>query len=847
MSLRARLTTDPSGVFREASQLAATEERPSSDLCDVLAWACYELCDIAAAVEWLERAEQSLAVESATEEPSIDRRFALAQLAATVRSAEGRPERALDVLDSIRLGAAAEPAEEIQLQLLLGMVSGQCGLTEKALEHYRIGLELAEAAGDHGRQIRLLNNRGVCHLENGDLVQAQADFATGEQLAGDNDPISVAVAQHNQGVLASRRGNMGHALRLFTAADKHFGPADAVWAHGPALLDRALLLKSAGLYPEALQAATSARLILEESGAAAQAVFARQMESLIHAARSEWTDALTAAADAVTMTQNANLATRIHDRGIALQLLLRHLTAISQAETAPGPITALESTAFEDFPELGLDLALLLAEHGQRKGAAAVLAALPETMSPTAGLHRLHTGIAAVLAAAVEGRAEDVLTRTLQEMESLQQETLLLSSTDFRGVAHRRLMQLRDVGIEAGLQGKDRAAVVDLVLAERSIALAPEPDLSADEQSTVARLRSVEAALSQQPLGERRTAELLSSRRDIEAHLRQLRRFAEPTPADRRINDPKNSPTAGTLYMIRSRSRIVFMWVQPDGTTDALGEVASQQFGRVARATQVAAQVCTAANSDRLLRRSLQSLQTMVQPILDRMNQTAPTVTEQIRIVRDRSIPPVPWSLLTLVPTVQVVPVDAPESRPPTSSLTGGPVLVSGPGLDHADREIAAIADLYPSAVTLTGTAASAEALMTHFSTSDFLHIAAHGNFRDDNPLASTLGLADGPVTFFDLLAQKRAPSRIILSACGVGRAAGATPVGLASILFGRGCQALVASNGFVPDDTTAVASIAIHRHLIDGLPLPVALRRAQEPTLANAPALSLMTALRPW
>jgi hypothetical protein len=51
-------------------------------------------------------------------------------------------------------------------------------------------------------------------------------------------------------------------------------------------------------------------------------------------------------------------------------------------------------------------------------------------------------------------------------------------------------------------------------------------------------------------------------------------------------------------------------------------------------------------------------------------------------------------------------------------------------------------------------------------------HIAAHGTFRADNPLFSSVQLDDGPLTVYDLEGLRRAPHRLVLSSCESGRAA---------------------------------------------------------------------------
>ena len=80
----------------------------------------------------------------------------------------------------------------------------------------------------------------------------------------------------------------------------------------------------------------------------------------------------------------------------------------------------------------------------------------------------------------------------------------------------------------------------------------------------------------------------------------------------------------------------------------------------------------------------------------------------------------------------------------------------------------------------------------------------ATGRFRIDNPMFSSLQLADGAMTVFDLEKLRRAPRLVVLAACDVGTAAvsaGDELLGLAAALQRAGTTTVVASLVPVPDD----------------------------------------------
>ncbi len=96
-------------------------------------------------------------------------------------------------------------------------------------------------------------------------------------------------------------------------------------------------------------------------------------------------------------------------------------------------------------------------------------------------------------------------------------------------------------------------------------------------------------------------------------------------------------------------------------------------------------------------------------------------------------------------------------------------------------------------------------------------HVAAHGHFRQDSPLFSSLEMADGSLSVYELERLRKAPYRLILSACdsGVLAPVGADELlGLASALFSMGTAGLVCSIAEVNDDATAALMLDLHEHL---------------------------------
>ena len=184
-----------------------------------------------------------------------------------------------------------------------------------------------------------------------------------------------------------------------------------------------------------------------------------------------------------------------------------------------------------------------------------------------------------------------------------------------------------------------------------------------------------------------------------------------------------------------------------------------------------------------------------------------------------------PWAALPSLAgrAVTVVPSAASWLRALRAPAFPGHVaLVAGPGLAHAEAEVAAVRARHPSALVLTGAAATADAVRTALDGAATAHLAVHGTFQPGNALFSSLRLADGPLVAYDLEHLARPPRLMILSACDAGRAdvrAGEAVMGLVTGALSYGTGTVVAGLTPVGDAATRSLMTAFHGHLARGLP----------------------------
>ena len=168
------------------------------------------------------------------------------------------------------------------------------------------------------------------------------------------------------------------------------------------------------------------------------------------------------------------------------------------------------------------------------------------------------------------------------------------------------------------------------------------------------------------------------------------------------------------------------------------------------------------------------------------------------------------------------------------ADMAGRAVLAAGPRLAAADEEVADLAARHPHATRLTGPDATVAAVSAAADGAQWVHLAAHGRLRTDNPLFSSLELADGPLTVYDLERLQRAPRLVVLPAChsGVGSVhAGEETLGLTSALLALGSRTVVASIMPVPDDASRWLMLALHDAMAQGSPPAAALAAVQAAT----------------
>jgi CHAT domain-containing protein len=191
----------------------------------------------------------------------------------------------------------------------------------------------------------------------------------------------------------------------------------------------------------------------------------------------------------------------------------------------------------------------------------------------------------------------------------------------------------------------------------------------------------------------------------------------------------------------------------------------------------------------------------------------------------------------------QSAPAQSGAARPGTARRV---VLVAGPGLRGAAAEIDALSAVYPGAQVLTGQGATVAATLRALDGADVAHVAAHGRFRADNPLFSSLLLADGPLTVYDLERLASAPRIIMLAACDSALSPagpGDEMTGLAAALLAVGASTVIAPLLPLPDDVSAPLARGWHQRVRAGATPAAALAEVAARAASDEPLARLSSA----
>ncbi|MBZ5523292.1 MAG: CHAT domain-containing protein [Acidobacteriia bacterium] len=147
------------------------------------------------------------------------------------------------------------------------------------------------------------------------------------------------------------------------------------------------------------------------------------------------------------------------------------------------------------------------------------------------------------------------------------------------------------------------------------------------------------------------------------------------------------------------------------------------------------------------------------------------------------------------------------QEKAPVSSGKSLVLAVPDERAPYIRDEALHVASALGGARLFLGEEATEQQLRTHGPDSQFIHIATHGYFRQDNPMFSSIRLGSSLLSLFDIYQLRLNAEMVTLSGCGTGMnvvIGGDELIGLVRGLLFAGAQTLMVSLWEVHDQSTA-------------------------------------------
>ncbi len=790
--------------------------------------------------------------------------------------ASGRSEREVDVQASLGVTLAWTGRSQQGLAVLSRAVEDSRGgmigrvLMRRAYVLWDMGRfreaheDLSRAllslrrAGDTVWEARSLTHRAFVFLGLGLPGRARTDFARSEELyATTGQELEYAKARHNRALVALIRGDLPEALTYLDEAANRY---DALGETLPELdIDRCSALLAAGLAAEAAHETDTALSQLPPEGG-----IAFKTAELLFAAAT----AALAAGDPAKARERASQARRLFRTQGRPLWEARAGLVLAQAKYAVGDHSAalfryaervaadLEASRADEAMQAHLLAGRIALSRGSVTEADPHLERAARSRRRGPPLTRSVAWLARALQADARANARATVAACTRGLDALEEHQMRLGATELRayGMAHgvelAKLAQrdaLRRGDIHRLLFWSERRRAT--ALAARSTPPEEDKELAAELEA----LRGVTRLLE--------TTEMAAPRRN--ALERERRRLEAAVQARTRRSSSSRKPSEsefdlGALFDELGESTLIEI-VEVEGVLHAIivadrrlrlhpvGAVPEREIQLNRFVLRRLAHRPPQPGDELVLKHRGTKLESSLLSDAATLLGDGPVV-----VVPPSWLPAVPWTLMpslrdrvvTVAPSASTW-LRARRMRPPSQRRV---TLVVGPGLATQGAEVALLRSRYPGAVMLGQGSATAANVLAALDDAWLAHIAAHGTFRADNPMFSSILLDDGPLTVHDFERLGRTPYRLVLSSCDSGVVATVGTdglLGLVSSLVSLGAAGIVASIVPVNDLAAVPLMLALHDALQRGATLPEALLAARKATsddpLAEATAHSFM------
>jgi len=745
----------------------------------------------------------------------------------------GSTDGALEIL------AQAEPhlrgADLARLENQRGLVRHRAGDAVGAVRDYHRALRRFEHDPDPVGQVLVLMNLGLLHAQHGHLAPAERTLVTAAEV-GDRNGLRylAAASRHNLGYARARAGRLAEAMDDMSAARLLLSELDRPEVLALVEVDLAELLLQSNLLEEAVSTVDRALDGVRRHGNETDLADTALLAARCRLAAGRLVAARTAATESVAS---------LHRQGRGAWAVLGEFVGaqIESEEGADGEIAGR-------FEEIAVRLerhgwsgesmaarvraAQLLSTTGELDRAKQVVGKLRDSADRPAG-ERAAIHLVRGLVAEAEGDrplARRAIQRGLRVVTDNQ---ATVGAFEFRTFAAGHGAPLVEAGVRLAVgDRRPRAALDHLEATRRMLWLVPRAQPPDDDAlaELLARLRLADEdrrrAVGAGDHADRLRRHCVELEREIAVHTRRAGRSGDAGRMSVADAIGELDDHALVEYaLVGSELHAVSVvggraWLHDLGSIDGLaGDIDACTFAlhRLNRVQGSAASRAAAATTiDTLGGRLAQRL------VPERIRRSA----RPIVVVPDGPLHGLAWGAMAELSgrAVSVSPSligwAVARRRRITGSASRRVLIGAGPDLPGAAVEVSAVAALYRRPTLLTGADASADRVLHELGRSRLAHLACHGSFRTDNPLFSTLSMADGPLTVYDLERCPSLPGTIVLSACNVATSSvlrGGTLLGLSSALMTFGASSVIAPLTPVSDEHVVGVMAALHRALVAG------------------------------
>jgi tetratricopeptide (TPR) repeat protein len=738
--------------------------------------------------------------------------------------------------------AALDRAVGLSTGVMMGRVLHRRGVVLCALGRYGAALDdlrraigVLQRAGDKLWTARALSGRGVVYLAIGSPARADADFVAAERLfAETSQELEAVQTVLNRAYAAFLSGDLPAALSLLDEAASRYRPLNALT---PFLsIDRCDVLLAAGLVSDALAEADAAIHDLERAHgyathkaelllmAATCALAAGQPQVALDRARAAYR--LYRSQQSAWWQAHAGLvvAQARYAAGLASGSLLRQATRTATRLEALGSGEAAQAHLLAG--RVALDLG-----HGAEADGHLMAAARSRRHGPA--MARANGWLSEALRAEAAGQSRRLLAACRRGLDILDEHRHTLGASELRAQATAHGAELAAIAQRHAAQAGPPRLLLAWTERWRATALtvpAVRPSADAELNAGLAALRDVTSRLAKARSQGEPAIVLQREQRRLEgvvrAHALQARGKPGGGPARVGVAEllgelgPAQlieiADVDGTLHVLACGAGRV-RHVTAGRTDDAIrdGDFVRFALRRLARGRAGA----DAGSALAILNAAGPRLQAALLGPATRYLGDGPIV-----IVPPGKLYAMPWALLPELSgrVFSVAPsagawLRAHSAPPPRRRHV---TLVRGPGLVTDGAEVPLLAPLYDDVKVLADGEATTGQVLSALDGAWLAHVAAHGTFRADSPLFSSLRMHDGPLSVYDFEQLRRAPHRLVLSSCdsGVLAPVGADELlGLVSSLLPLGTAGIIASVAQLNDYAVVPMMVDLHRHLSAG------------------------------